>query len=65
MAPRSDNSQRLTELRMKHGRPPASPSEPKAETPTTLREDQPRFPGSGERPPRLPGAAAKRLPPGW
>lgn len=51
MAPRSDNSTRLSELRMKHGRPPASPSEPKAEVSQTLREQQPRFRGleSGHR----------------
>jgi pyruvate ferredoxin oxidoreductase beta subunit len=51
MAPRSDTSKRLSELRMKHGRPPASPSEPKAEKPATLREQQPRFRGleSGHR----------------
>ena len=51
MAHRSDNSSRLSELRMKHGRPPASPSEPKADKPETLREAQPRFRGleSGHR----------------
>ena len=52
MAPRSDNSKRLNELRMKHGRPPAGPSEPKAAKPEpTLREQQPRFRGleSGHR----------------
>ncbi|MEJ1998554.1 MAG: thiamine pyrophosphate-dependent enzyme [Maritimibacter sp.] len=51
MAPRSHSSKRLSELRMKHGRPPASPSEPKAETNLSLREQQPRFRGldSGHR----------------
>jgi len=39
----SDKSQHLNALRMKHGRPPASPSEPKATV--TPREAQPRFRG--------------------
>ena len=49
--PSNDSSKRLSELRMKHGRPPAAPTEPKAERPETLREAQPRFRGleSGHR----------------
>jgi len=52
MAPLSDNSKRLSELRKKHGRPPAGPNEPKAvKSDRTLREQQPRFRGleSGHR----------------
>jgi pyruvate ferredoxin oxidoreductase beta subunit len=46
----SDNKERLAELRAKHGRPPAGPSEPAPVTPTP-REAQPRFRGleSGHR----------------
>ncbi|MCI2399662.1 thiamine pyrophosphate-dependent enzyme [Aliiroseovarius subalbicans] len=46
----SDKSERLAELRAKHGRPPAAPHEPKHDAPTA-REAQPRFRGleSGHR----------------